>query len=361
MRVLVTGATGLVGSHVVERLRAAGHEVRALVRPSSDASFLRGLGVEITPGDVTAPESLATAVGGCEGVVHTAAIVGGWGRPEAFFRVGVLGTRNLLNAARAAGVRRFVHLSSIAVYGDDLDGCVLRETDPYGYRPAPWNHYVREKVQSEQLVFSYQTRGWLEAVAVRPSVIWGARDRTAYPAAAALLQSPFAALIGSGRNRIPCVGVRDVADVAMRALTLPQAAGRAYNVSSAQQITQRRLYKLIAITLSRPAPRLRVPFRIAYSLGAACEGAYRLARRSEPPPITRFNVELIAADVRVDCTAARAELGWCEQHPVPEATVESAAWAREAASRSSRSRRDGRNEELTERRTAAVTEWRNDD
>src|SRR5581483_3254606 len=252
MRVLVTGATGLAGSHVVERLLAGGHTVRALVRPTSDRSGLQGLDVEFATGDVTAPATLGAAAAGCEGVVHTAAIVGGWGRPEAFFRVGVLGTRNLLNAARAAGVRRFVQLSSIAVYGDDLDGRLLRETDPYGYRPQPWNHYVREKVQSEQLAFSYHLRGWLEVAAVRPSVIWGARDRIAYPTAAALVCSPFAALVGSGRNRIPCVGVRDVADVAVRALELPQAAGRAYNVSSAQQITQQQLYRLVARTLDRP-------------------------------------------------------------------------------------------------------------
>lgn len=327
MRVLVTGASGFAGSHVVERLLAGGHTVRALVRPTSDLGVLRGLDVELATGDVTAPETLAAAVTGCEGVVHTAAVVGGWGRPEAFFRVGVLGTRNLLNATRDAGVRRFVQLSSIAVYGDDLDGRLLRETDPYGYRPQPWNHYVREKVQSEQLVFSYHLRGWLEGVAVRPSVIWGARDRIAFPTAAALVRSPLAAIVGSGRNRIPCIGVRDVADLAVRALESPQAAGRAYNISSGQEITQRQLYRLIGRTLGRRAPRLHVPLWFAFGLGGLCEGAYRLARLDGPPPLTRFNVGLIASDVRVDCTAARDELGWREQHPVPQAIAEDAAWA----------------------------------
>jgi nucleoside-diphosphate-sugar epimerase len=327
MHVLVTGATGLAGSHVVERLLAGGHTVRALVRPTSDRSALHGLDVEFATGDVTAPATLGAAAAGCEGVVHTAAVVGGWGRPEIFFRVGVLGTRNLLNAARAAGVRRFVHLSSIAVYGDDLDGRLLRETDPYGYRPRPWNHYVREKVQSEQLVFSYHLRGWLEAAAVRPSVIWGARDRIAFPTAAALVRSPVAAIVGSGRNRIPCVGVRDVAEVAVRALESPQAHGRAYNVSSGQEITRRQLYRLIARALGRRAPRLHVPRGLAFGLAAVCEGAYRLARSESPPPLTRFNVGLIVSDVRVDCTAAQSELGWRERHPVPQAIAEDAAWA----------------------------------
>lgn len=328
MRVLVTGATGFAGSHVVERLLAAGHAVRALVRPTSDLSFLRTLDVELTTGDVTEPETLAAAAAGCEGIVHTAAVVGGWGKPEEFFRVGVLGTRNLLNAARDAGVRRFVHLSSIAVYGDAIDRRLLRETDPYGYRPAPWNHYVREKVQSEQLVFAYHLRGWIEAAAVRPSVIWGARDRIALPIAAALVGSPFAAIVGNGRNRIPCVGVRDVAEVAARALEQPHAVGRAYNVSSGEPITQRQLYRLIARALHRPAPRLHVPVSLAFGLGALCEGAYRIARIQSPPPLTRFNVGLIAADVRVDCTAAQTELGWRELHPVPQAIAEGVAWAR---------------------------------
>jgi nucleoside-diphosphate-sugar epimerase len=333
MRVLVTGASGLAGSHAVERLLAGGHTVRALVRPTSDLRFLRGLDVELTTGDVTAPETLAAAVAGCEGIIHTAAVVGGWGRPEAFFRVGVLGTRNLLIAARDAGVRRFVHLSSIAVYGDDLDGRLLRETDPYGYRPRTWNHYVREKVQSEQIVFSYHLRGWLETTAVRPSVIWGARDRIAFPTAAALVGGPFAAIVGRGRNRIPCAGVRDVADVAVRALESPRAAGRAYNVSSGREITQRQLYRLIARALGRRVPRLHVPPWFAFGLATLCEGAYCAARIDGPPPLTRFNVGLIASDVRVDCAAARDELGWRELHPVPQAIAEDAAWARAAGRR----------------------------
>mgnify|MGYP001793118472 CR=1 FL=1 len=104
MRVLVTGATGLLGSHVVEALLAVGHEVRALVRPTSDVSFIKTTGATIVQGDLDDPSSLRAAADSCDGVIHTAAVVGEWQPWSEFFRVGVLGTRTLLSAARAVAV-----------------------------------------------------------------------------------------------------------------------------------------------------------------------------------------------------------------------------------------------------------------
>src|SRR5947209_18534372 len=176
MRMLITGATGLVGNHVVRAAEQAGHSVRALVRPSSDVAILQDTGSELVHGDVTQPDSLLRAARGCDAVVHTAAIIGEWGPWEEFFRVGVQGTRNVLEAAVAADASRFVQLSSIAVYGMRIHGRVLVESDPYDERPEPWNPYVREKVQSERLAFEYQERGAIQVASVRPSVILGAGD-----------------------------------------------------------------------------------------------------------------------------------------------------------------------------------------
>ncbi len=324
MRVLVTGATGFVGSHAVDRLLAAGHEVRALARPSSDTRYLETTAAVITRGDLADAGSLMAAASGCDAVVHTAALVGEWGTWELFYQVGVQGTRNVLDAAVAAGVRRFVQLSSIAVYGSRLHGRTLHEFDRYDDRPDPWNHYVREKVQSERLAFQYQVRGQLEIVAVRPSVIWGSRDRTAFSRTRDLLRGPLAAVIGKGLNRVPSVSVHDVADVCLRSLTVPAAAGRAYNVSSDEPITQNELMGVFAECTGAAIPSRHVPFGVAMSMATVLEAAAHLLRRKDPPAVTRFNLLIAAADTLVDTTLARDELGWRQLQSVPDAIREAA-------------------------------------
>jgi nucleoside-diphosphate-sugar epimerase len=259
--------------------------------------------------------------------VHTAALVGEWGPWELFYQVGVQGTRNVLDAAIAAGARRVVQLSSIAVYGMRVQGRALHEFDPYDNRPEPWNHYVREKVQSERLAFQYQSRGQLEVVAVRPSVIWGSRDRTAFARTRDLLRGPLAGVIGKGLNRVPSVSVHDVADLCVRAVTVPKAAGRAYNISSDEPITQIELMRVVAACTGAPVPSRHVPFGVAMSIATAMETMAHLTRRKNPPALTRFNLLIAASDILVDTTLARDELGWHQLQSVPDAIREEAITA----------------------------------
>lgn len=325
MQVLVSGATGFLGSHVVERLLSDGHDVRALARPSSDIRFLQTTGAVIVRGDVTDVDSLRPAAEGCDAVVHTAAVLGEWQPWDVFFRVGVRGTRNMLDAAVAAGARRFVHVSSIAVYGSRLHGRVLHEYDPYDHNPEPWNHYVREKVQSERLAFQYQERGAIDVTAIRPSVIWGPRDRAAFPRTRELLRGPLAAMVGRGRNRIPSVSASDVADVCLRAATSPAAPGRAYNISSDETYTQQDLIRLLAGVIGIEIPRFHVPFGVAMAAATLLESMARLLRQSNPPALTRFNLLISASDILVDSSLAREQLGWSQLQSVRDAIREAAA------------------------------------
>src|SRR5690349_12961017 len=120
MFALVTGASGFLGGHLVERLCAAGHRVRALVRTPAKAQFLAATMAEIAAGDLTAPASLASALDGVDTVFHSAAMVSNWGRWNDFQAVTVQGTENVLDAAERAGVRRFVHISTMRVYDDRI-------------------------------------------------------------------------------------------------------------------------------------------------------------------------------------------------------------------------------------------------
>src|SRR2546422_7147390 len=148
MKVLITGATGLLGGHLIKELQKRGEEIRALVLPIENADKLTAQGVEVVRGDITDASSLGPAVKDVELIFHLAAMMGVW-RPLADYRlVNVTGTENLYKAAQAAGVRRFVHTSTHCVYGLGL-GRFLTENDPL--RPDP-DHYSVSKTEGDRLV-----------------------------------------------------------------------------------------------------------------------------------------------------------------------------------------------------------------
>src|SRR5260370_12123063 len=139
---VVTGATGLLGSHIAEQLVARGERVRALVRPTSDTTFLKLLGIDMVTGDLADPASLRRAVDGADVVYHCAARVGDWG-PWRAYKVNIVdATQHLLDACRKVGIGRFLHVSSIGVYGHlgDRDRPITEE-EPLGQNPWVWDYY----------------------------------------------------------------------------------------------------------------------------------------------------------------------------------------------------------------------------
>jgi nucleoside-diphosphate-sugar epimerase len=311
---LVTGATGLVGSHVAEQLVARGQRVRALVRPGADAAFLRALGVELAAGDLGQPATLRAAVEGADVVYHCAARVADWG-PWRLFQQGIVdATANLLGACRAAGAGRLLHVSSIIVYGHPpRDGPPLTEASPLGQRPWLWDYYHRAKAAAEELVRQHPG-DW---TVVRPSWTYGTRDRNSLPRVVAALRAGRVRLIGRGDNRLNVVYAADVADGAIRAANHPGAVGQAYNLSSEGAISQSELVDALTDLLGLPRVRRHVPYALAFAGGFVAEAWGRALRRRQPPTLTRYAVALVGRPTRFSIAKARAELGWAPQvHPL---------------------------------------------
>jgi nucleoside-diphosphate-sugar epimerase len=304
---LVTGATGLLGSHVAEQLVARGERVRALVRAGSDTAFLRSLGAELVVGDLTSMASLPPAVRGADVVYHCAARVADWG-PWPAFREGIVtGTANLLDACRSAGVGRLLHVSSIIVYGHPpRQGPPLTEESPLGQRLWVWDHYCRAKIEAEGHVRRYLG----EWTVVRPSWTYGPRDRNTLPRVLAALRAGRARLVGRGDNRLNILAASDVADGAIRAANHPGAAGQAYNLSSEGAISQRELLGALTGWLGLPPVRKHVPYGLAFLGGFLAEAWGRALRRRAPPTLTRYAVALIGRPTRFSIAKARRELGW---------------------------------------------------
>ena len=319
---LVTGATGLVGSHVAQRLLADGWQVRALVRDPAAAGWLAALGVELAAGDVLDAASLARAASGCAALFHTAAAVtprGGW---EAFRRPNVDGTRNVIEAAGESGAR-LLHLSSVAVYGPSAryraDGHKTDEETPLAPLP-PGAWYARSKRESEAMVLDAHAAGRVWASAIRPCVIYGPRDRQFVPRLARVLRFGFAPLLGRGRTTMPLVHAASVADGAVRAVATDGAGGRAYNVTNDFALTPREFFRLAGEGLGRRVRLLPMPVPLASLAVRLGLRAVSLVKGGNLNVVAGGSLDFLTRDNPFTSARARRELGWSPPVP-PEAGV----------------------------------------
>ncbi len=307
---LVTGATGLLGSHICEQLAAA-QPVRALVRRTSDTRFLDSLNVEKVAGDLGDVAGLRRAMEGVDTVYHAAAQVGDWGPWKRFVAVTIDGTRNMLEAARDAGVRRFLHVSSISAYGHpDGKGLVLDESAPLGVHLHRWSYYSRAKAEAERLAWSAHERGDVPVTVVKPSWLYGPRDRASMPRLIRAIRAGKAKLIGNGTNRLNLTYAGNEAEGCILAATSDRAVGQAYNLSCDGVITQAEYMNKIADCLGAKPVTKKVPYRVAHTAAFFMELFGHMFRRKRPPLVTRYSVWLIGRRCFFSSDKARRELGW---------------------------------------------------
>jgi nucleoside-diphosphate-sugar epimerase len=309
---LVTGATGLVGTHVAQRLRKDGWNVRALVRDPTHAGALTHMGVQLAAGDILEPTSFASAARGCDVIVHTAAAVtprGGW---EAFRRPNIDGTRNAIVAAADAKAR-LVHVSSVAVYGNSarFNPTGERTSEDTVLAPIPDDaFYARSKRESEDLVLQAHRDGRVWATAVRPDVVYGRHDRQFVPRMAKLLQRGFAPLVGDGSSTLAIVHAENVADGIVRAAVTDAAGGRAYNLANDYDVTVAEFFRLAGVGMDVKLRTLRIPF--GFAMGAL--GAFKLVAPiflgSQFNAVTSASLDFMSRDNPFTSERARRELGW---------------------------------------------------
>lgn len=326
-RNLVTGATGLLGSHVVEQLLARGERVRALVRPGSEVTWLRDHGVELAEGDLGRPETLPPAIDGSDVVYHCAARVGDWGPWRLYQEAIIDATANVLSACEKVGVARLLHVSSINVYGRPRlkPGQLLTEDDRLGQTKWIWDYYCESKIEAEALVQSSR----LPWTIVRPSWIYGPRDRNSLPRVIKAVDAGRAAMIGRGDNLLNVVYAGDVADGVVRAATAEVGLRRAYNLASEGAISQKQFLDALTDGLGRPRVRRRFPYWLAFSGGFLAEVVGRVIRLRRPPHITRYAVALIGRSTQFSIARARQELGWEPRMPPLEGLRRTLEWYRQ--------------------------------
>lgn len=324
-RALVTGATGFLGGHLCARLLGEGVEVRAAVRREGpQAEALRAAGVEIYRAGLDDPEGLRRAAAGVEVVFHAAAVAS-YVAPRAVMEaVNVGGTRNVLAAARGAGVGRVVHVSSESVTLADRDRRDEDETRPLPRRFL--DHYSRTKAWAEREVLAANGAG-LETVAVRPPWIWGEGDTSVLKALARPIQAGRLAPIGDGRNRITTGHAQNVSAGLIAAARSPQAPGRVYHVADDGRPTLWEFISRLCAACDLPPPQRQVPYRLAYLAATAADLMRALGFRPSlllsRPYIIHLGRTWTFSDRR-----AREELGYCPVVSLEEGFERLAAWVR---------------------------------
>jgi nucleoside-diphosphate-sugar epimerase len=321
VRVLLTGAAGFIGSHVAEALLAAGHTVRGLdLAPPAEADPA----VAWFAGDITDATRCAEAAQGCDAVCHLAARVGDWGPAAAYDRVNVLGTANLVRAAREAGARRFLLVSSVAVH--HYRG--LFRADETAPRDGRINAYCRSKIGAEDVLRS-EAGGGLAWTIVRPGVFpFGPRDQTSFVHLADAIERGRMGLVSGGHARVSTAYAENLAEGIALALAHPRAAGEVFVIGDEGELSWRELLALLARALGAEPPRRSVPFPVAYAAAWLLEGVYRLLRARRAPLLTRYRVLLAGRDCHFVSDKARAILGYRPRIGLEEGVARTVAWYR---------------------------------
>jgi dihydroflavonol-4-reductase len=317
-RVVITGASGHLGTALVRAAVRAGHEVRALVRAGSDLRGLEGVRAERVVGDLLDPRSLEAAFAGCEVVLHAAAVHRNWAPDEAtILAPAIEGTEHVLRAAKAAGVRRVVLVSSNAAVGY---GAVGRPPlDETSWNEHPTAPYIRAKTLSERRGLALGAELGLEVVSVCPCGIVGPYDRRPTPTTRAVLG------MATGGPSVLDLSVTDVRDVADGVL-LAAAKGRPGEryLLAGENCTKERVAELVTAVTGQPCKAMAVPRPMLWLLAAFGELRARLG--GPDPDLSRAEVADVGGrHLLYDATKARTELGF-RPRPAEEALRDTYAW-----------------------------------
>lgn len=320
MRVFLTGATGFVGHHVARALAAEGADLRLLVRKTSNLANLEGIKGDTHVGDLAEPESLRSALQGCDAVMHVAADYRLWiPDPKSMYRANVDGTRELLRMAREAGVQRVVYTSSVATMHFRTDGIVVNEDTPVSIDDMV-GHYKRSKFLAEQEAIVAARTGQ-QVMVLNPTTPIGANDAKPTPTGRIFvdfLNRKFPAYVDTGLN---LVDVSEVARAHVLALT-KGTPGRRYILGGENLTLKQILDKMAAIT-GIPSPRTKIPFAVAATY-AFFEELITGRIRGKEPRATLEEVRMGRKKMFASSARAQQELGFriLPVYPAMRASIE---------------------------------------
>jgi nucleoside-diphosphate-sugar epimerase len=326
---LITGASGFIGGHLAEQLVQQGVPVRCMVRATSDTSVLEKLDVELEVADLESRHSLARAMDGCQYVFHCGALVSDWATADEIERVNVVGTRNVLNAAVAASVKRLIHFSTTDVYG--YPGLPAVDEGHSATRFSNW--YSQTKRSAEAEVRQVERSGALEVVILRPATVYGPRSTEVVGEIARAIRGGNMLLIDRGRAIAGLCYVDNLVDAALLALRHDAAPSQAFNVTDGLPVTWQEFTAGLAEGLGCAPARWSMPYWVANPIGFSLEHGYRFLHRtvrlSTPPLLSRQAVHVMGRDQDFSNRKARELLGWEPRVDYESGLAATLSWLRD--------------------------------
>jgi nucleoside-diphosphate-sugar epimerase len=326
VKALVTGASGFIGGHLVERLVKEGITVRILARRSSKLNHLAKLPLETVYGDLSDLESLREAVAGVQVIYHCAALSADWGTAAMFHQANVVGVQNVVTAAlQNDHLERFVHISTTDVYGYPVQPC--DETYPITGIGLPYNI---SKGLGEQAVWDAHRQYGLPMTVIRPVSVYGPRGTEFVQRIGEHLRAGDMAVFDGGRTHAGLLYIDNGVDFILRASLAPVALGQAYNLRDDHDTNWREYLELLAAALGLSKPRLNLPTGLALAVAHGLETLYRWRGIAADPPLTRHAILIMARDQGYLIDKAKREIGFNVVVGLEEGIARSAAWLRSA-------------------------------
>ncbi len=323
-KVLVTGGGGFLGSAIVRRLAMRGDRVTSLARNAYGR--LEAFDIRQIQADISDPNAVINACRGMDMVFHTAAKAGVWGAYEDYYRSNVMGTENIVAACKHHRIPVLIHTSSPSVVfdGSDMEG--VDESVPYPESFA--THYTRTKAMAEQIVLTAARQGDINAVILRPHLIWGPGDPHLVPRV--LDRAKRLVKVGKRKNLVDTIYIEDAATAHVlagdRLAEEPGLSGRVYFISQDDPIPMWDMINGILEAGGKPPITRTMPAGVVWSVGAVLEGIYKLLGIKKEPPMTRFVAKELATAHWFDISAAVRDLGYRPQFTIKEGLEQLARW-----------------------------------
>jgi predicted dehydrogenase/nucleoside-diphosphate-sugar epimerase len=306
-KVLVTGANGLIGRHLVRRLLQEGNRVRLLVRRQPEAEWMNDGNVEVFLGDLGDPTAVDCAVAGTEIVYHVGAAMKGSAHDHE--RGTVCGTQNVVDSVLRHNVQRLVYISSLSCLHAAVArrGDVITEDWPIEPSPTKRGVYTQAKTAAEKIVLDAVRNRHLRAVLLRPGRVFGPGMTLLTPEVARRVGDTFIVL-GDGTRELPLVYVEDVIDAIVLAAEASEFDGRVFHIVDRTRITQNQVVRDYISKNAKKAKIIHLPVAVVYSLTLGVELLAKVLRR--PAPLSRYRLKSALARMQFDCSRAENDLGW---------------------------------------------------
>ncbi len=310
MNILITGATGFIGFAIAKHLKQNGYNITAMVRESSNIDKLKKENIPVVIGDVTKKDTLKNPLAGKDVVIHCAGCVSDWGKKEDFIRTNYLGTQNILEACVDRGIRRFIHTSTVDIFGHK-NHSFINENSPFRNRPG-W--YGKTKIMAEELVREYIRNKRLDISIIYPPWVYGEGDLHFVPEIIdAINDGSMMFFRKKGFHTLEISYIENLAIAAELILNSKDSIGEGYIIADEPKISFNQFVNTIAKKINKKEVTFTLPYPITYFVALLMEGFFKLIRSKKRPLLTRHSITLLGNDIVYDTSKLKA-LGFKQKY-----------------------------------------------